>query len=314
MSNPLNAVLEISLLFARERNLDKLLQLITEKAIEVTSADRGCIALGQADMIIPKAAVGIRPEEGEQISNTLAREVLDHGEAKMWEDLQDHTIMDRSRSILKQRLRSAMCAPLLVGGKTLGILYVDATTRANYTGADLTVFQALASQAAMAIENAQLFQEMITDALTGLYSAGIFYRRLNEEIARFHRHGRPFSLILADLNGLKAINDNHGHQTGDRALLALAGILRGNIRGGDLPFRYGADDFAVIMPESDREAAVLLLQRLESSCRSITAKELPGWQGASFGKATCPDDGETASELISTADHDVLSQKYGQHR
>lgn len=309
MKSPLQAVLEVSLLFAQQRNTDRLLQLVVEKAVEIADAERGCIALHRGDLLVPQASVGIRPKEGKRISNTLAREVLESGTAKMWEDIREDRAVSGAQSILKQHLRSAMAAPLLVGGKTLGILYVDATTRGNYLSADLAVFQALANQAAIAIQNAQLFQEVITDPLTGLYSAGIFYRRLGEEIERYHRYDRPASLLLADLNGIKAINERHGHTAGDRALLSLAGIIRGNIRRGDLPFRYGGDEFAVIMPEAGREAVESLRERLEDACQAITDKELSGWRGASFGSATCPDDGTSPAELISAADTRLLEEK-----
>jgi len=309
MESPLKAVLEVSLLFAQEHHLDRLLQLVTRKAVEIASAERGCIALTEGGLLTPKAAVGLHPEEGERISNTLAQEVLKDRAPQMWEDLLQDQAVSRARSILRQRLRSAMCAPLLVGGKILGILYVDATTRGHYTSADLTVFQALASQAAMAIENARLFQEVITDPLTGLYSAAVFYRRLNEEIARHRRYGRPLSLILADLIGLNAINAAHGPEAGNRALLALAGILRGNMRSSDVPCRYGGDDFAVILPETGAETATALHREMKEASTMITAKEMPGWQGIAFGTATCPDDGDTAEALLMTADGQVLAGK-----
>ncbi len=309
MTSPLKAVLEVSLVFARERNLGRLLQLIIEKAIEITATERGCIALSEGDLLLPKAAVGIRPEEGERISSTLAREVLNGRAPLMWEDLPlDHKV-GRASSILKQQLRSAMCAPLLVGGKVLGVLYVDSTTRGHYTSADLEVFQALASQAAMAIENAQLFQEVITDALTGLYSAAIFYRRLNEEVDRHLRYGRPLGLILADLNGLQEINDLHGPQAGDRALLTVAGILRSCIRSNDLPFRYGGDEFAILMPETPREATAALLEGLRTASTAISAREVSGWRGISLGLATCPDDGDNAVSLISAASSRLYEMK-----
>lgn len=302
----LKAVLEVSLLFAQERDLHKLLQLVVEKAIETAAAQRGCIALGTADMLTPQAAIGMDVREGQQISSSIARDVLARGTARMWEDLAGDPLGE-AKSVLRQQLASAMCAPLLVGGKVLGILYVDSQATRSYTRADLEVFQALASQAAIAIQNAQLFQEVITDPLTGLYSAAIFYRRLSEECDEHNRYGRAVSLILADLDDLKHINDIHGHAAGNRALLALAGVLRINMRRADLPCRYGGDEFAIIAPDTSPQAAANLKARLEAACDKIS---LPGWQGVSFGVSTCPDDGTDANEVFAQADRRTYEVKH----
>ncbi len=310
MVNPLQPVLEVSLQFAQERNLEKLLRLVTQKAVEIASAERGCIVLRKGDeLLVPTVAVGMRPEEGERISSTIAQEVLQSCRPKMWEDLSaDHAVRG-AHSILQQRLRSAMCAPLMVGGKVLGILYVDATAQTQYGQADLTVFQALASQAAMAIENARLFQAVITDSLTGLYSGGLFFHRLKEEVERHRRYRRPLSLIMADLNNLKGINDSYGHLVGSRALVTMGRILRQHVRSSDVPCRYGGDEFAIILPETERAAAESLRKRLEGACQEVSTDELPGWMGSSFGAATCPEDGDTSTALIAQADARMYENK-----
>jgi diguanylate cyclase (GGDEF)-like protein len=306
----LDIILAISLQFAQEHDLEKLLHLITQKAIELSSAQRGCIALLEEDgHLAPTAGVGIQPAEGQHISNTIARGVLHSQQAQMWQDLSTDPTVSTAESILKQRLRSAMCAPLQVKGKLLGVLYVDATALGQYTLADLAVFQTLAAQAAMAIENARLFQAVITDSLTGLYSGGFFRRRLEEEVKLHQQQGRPLSLIMADLNNLKGINDTYGHLYGSRALVTMGEILRQNVRSGDLACRYGGDEFAIILPDTDRAGGDAMRQRIEAACREVSTDEMPGWMGACLGVATYPQDGDSGAALIAQADCRMYEEK-----
>lgn len=303
----LQAVLEVSLAWSQERDPARLIELVVQKAIDITSAERGCAALVEGDRLTPRALIGF--SAGESISLTAARQVLAHNVPMAWEDLLQDPAVGRARSVLAQRLRAVMCAPLLIGGKALGVLYVDATTRGNYTSSDLVVMQALANQAAVALENARLYHEAITDSLTGLYSAGYFYRRFQEEVDRTRRYGRPVALILADMNDLKGINDRHGHLAGNQALQALAGILRGQVRAADIPCRYGGDEFAIILPESGLVEAEGLRGRIEQAVRLVSPRDIPGWKGAALGTAAYPEDGETGEDLFAAADHQVYVHK-----
>jgi len=103
-----------------------------------------------------------------------------------------------------------------------------------------------------------------TDPLTGLSNMLAFEERLEQEAARSARYGEPLALLLADVDGLKAINDRHGHRAGDLALQAVARSLRGGARQSDLPVRIGGDEFALLAPSTSRPAAVALGERIRS--------------------------------------------------
>lgn len=303
--SPLQAVLEVSLLFSRERNLDRLLQVIVAKAVEVSGAERGCIVLGEGPNLTMKAPLGLPLDQGVQVSRTVLREVLEKGQPRAWGNVLDDEAMNGAASILRDQIRAAMCAPLLCQGKLLGALYVDAQCTRRYDDQDLLVFQALANHAAMAIESTQL-----QDALTGLYTATVFYRRLGEEVELGRRTGRPVSLVLLDLNGLKQINDQHGHLAGNRALVKLAQIIRAALREQDVACRYGGDEFGGILPGTSRAAGEVVVRRLEAACAQVPPAEVPDWLGAAIGLATYPDDGcDGAEALIAVADHRSYEQK-----
>jgi diguanylate cyclase (GGDEF)-like protein/PAS domain S-box-containing protein len=146
----------------------------------------------------------------------------------------------------------------------------------------------------------------ITDPLTGLGN----YRRLldvlHAEIERSGRTGRPFALLLLDLDGLKKINDCYGHLVGSRALCRLGDVLRVFCRSIDTAARYGGDEFAVILPETTAGAAGFVASRIRN--RLATDSEQPPLC-ASIGVAVYPQDGETVEALLQTADRKLYGMK-----
>lgn len=142
------------------------------------------------------------------------------------------------------------------------------------------------------------------DSLTGLYSRAFFVSTLEREIPRAARTGRPFAMLMFDLDGLKAANDRFGHESGDRLLQAVADVLRGDIRVTDVPARYAGDEFVLFLPETDLAGAVRVAEKVRVD---ISRLALP-YDGslirtsASIGLVTYPNDGRTWAELIRRAD------------
>ncbi len=152
----------------------------------------------------------------------------------------------------------------------------------------------------------------ITDGLTGLYNHAHFYQRLAEEIERSKRYGLRFALVMLDVDAFKHYNDSHGHQAGDEALRLIADSVRSGLRRSDLAFRYGGDEFAVILLNADSSRA----QRAVNRIRRLFAARLKkmngraaAWLGLSAGVAHFPEDATTVDELVKMADAALYDAK-----
>lgn len=146
---------------------------------------------------------------------------------------------------------------------------------------------------------AQLQQLATTDPLTGLANYRRLLEVLREEISRANRTGRPFSVLFIDMNGLKRINDEHGHLAGSRALCRLAETLRQSCRAIDTPTRFGGDEFAVVLPETPEAGGYIVLRRISER---LAASDVQPAIAVSGGVAVFPRDGSSPTQLLRAAD------------
>jgi diguanylate cyclase (GGDEF)-like protein len=157
--------------------------------------------------------------------------------------------------------------------------------------------------------NARLKETSFKDEVTGLYNRRFFSLRLEEELSRYRRFNHPVSVVLLDLDGFKAVNDEFGHTVGDVTLRDVAQILMKHSRGINVVSRYGGDEFAVLLVETSKAGARLYADRI----REVVAK-YPFSHGkivtASFGVASLPDDeAGTAEDLFRAADEALYAAK-----
>ena len=160
------------------------------------------------------------------------------------------------------------------------------------------------------LDNARLFDQVrqlaVTDSLTGLSNYRTLLNVVESEIQRSRRTGRPFALLLLDLDGLKAINDQNGHLVGSRAICRLGNVLRIHSRGMDTAARYGGDEFALVLPEAGEEAAAAVSRRI---CERLADDGERPRITVSVGAAVFPRDGETMDALFNTADEALYRMK-----
>ncbi len=229
--------------------------------------------------------------------------------------LANSVLRDLRYVALHPGVRSAVSLPLWYRDSLLGVLSLESFREHSFSQEDALTLQSLADQLAIALHNARAYQtaldQAITDGLTGLKTHRYFMEALDGEWRRSTRTGRPFSVVMLDLDGFKRVNDQGGHLEGDKVLAAVAARLGVQSRQSNILARYGGDEFALLMPEANTEQAGILAERLRASLEAERFLRAHGVT-ASFGIATFPDHGATQGEILRVADSGMyLAKHYG---
>lgn len=212
-------------------------------------------------------------------------------------------------------ISSMIIAPLVLGGRTLGAISLDAYRRYAFTERDLDLLVSFAATATTAIQNAQLYSEVqrqaITDPLTGLYNRRGFFELGRREVERAIRFDRPLTAMMIDIDLFKQVNDTKGHLIGDQVLAGVASQIEHQLRQVDLPGRYGGDEFIALLPETDLFNAYQAAERLRRSiARVIYPTETePVRITVSIGIAALKHTNETLETLIEHADQALYTAK-----
>lgn len=219
---------------------------------------------------------------------------------------------------------SEICVPLLKESYVLGVLNVESASEVPLGDNDVALLNALAGPVSIAIDNARLHAEVktmaLSDTLTGLANRRAFDDILDREILRAQRYGHQVSLIILDLDSFKEFNDRWGHPAGDERLKEIGNLLNTNVREPDIAARYGGEEFAVILPNTSKDGALIVAERLRISAEAQAENEHPA-NGPiagftiSLGVATFPDDSKTLYNLLLAADNAELNAKrFGKNR
>jgi len=208
--------------------------------------------------------------------------------------------------------KSAMIIPLTVKKNVVGLLMMGKKLSGEeFTQGEKDFVNTLGSLAAIALENARLYELAITDAMTKLFLKRYFQLRLDDEFKRAERYRGKVAMAMIDIDHFKRINDTYGHTKGDEVLISVAKSIKENFRDVDIAARYGGEEFSVIMPEVSKEDALIAAERLRKTVESVP-HELNGKNVVitiSIGLAEAPKDAATPLALIEAADAALYRSK-----
>lgn len=308
-------------------DLKRLLQVIIQKALVTLDAEKGSLMLYD----YAQNALSVRIVSGLQdksLEEAINNGVVECAKIGVGEGIAGTVFLERKpiitnlgaadpRYIVKEIMpntKSLLCVPLIAKGEVIGVINITNKKGDKlFNQKDLEFITSLANQAAIAIDNAKLYELATKDGMTKLYIYRHFYTLLENEMRRCARYKRNMSLIMMDIDNFKRINDTYGHLMGDTILKCLATTLQETIRKIDIAARYGGEEFVVILPETDKENACIIAERIRKNISKIVVKVNETQDlspTVSIGVAHYSTDGREAKELINSADTALYFSKH----
>jgi diguanylate cyclase (GGDEF)-like protein len=259
-----------------------------------------------------EALANLRLNDG----SSLTEWVIAQGKTLVVENVNDDARIDSSSRTEQFGDRcSVVCVPVRTAGKVLGVIQLVNIDMTVYGKSEL-LLHTLADYAAIAVENARAvrrIQELsITDDCTGLYNARHLFSVIADEFHRSERFGYEFTLLFLDLDHFKRVNDEHGHLIGSKLLAEVGACLRENLRLVDAAFRYGGDEFAIVLPQTSRAAGLRVARRIARVFhhrRWLRDEQFKVDLRASIGIAIYPGDAKTAQAIVQHADEMMYAVK-----
>ncbi len=257
----------------------------------------------------------LRLKIGEGIAGWVAK----HSEAVFVPDVsKDDRFSKRADNKSKFVTKSIVCVPLRTKDRCHGVLQLvnKVEPDGTFSEEDYLMLTTIADYTAIALENAKLFdriQELsVKDDLTGLFNSRYLHQCLDSEVERAKRYDQELSMIFLDLDHFKDINDVHGHLKGSKLLSEVAQLLKRTLRKVDIAFRYGGDEFIVIMPGTSKDNAMVVAHKLRSVFKRTTflqSDDINCKMTASFGVASFPENAKNKQELIQLSDKAMYNVK-----
>ena len=297
-------------------DLDSILQTIMEKMAEYFRPDTWSLLMVDEEKAELYFAIAIGPAS-EALKNVrlkvgegIAGHVAKFGEKLIVPDVRkDRRFTKRIDDLTQMETHSIICVPLKSKLRVLGVIQLVNVEMKSFTHEEEFFLQALCDYAAIAIENARSVEKIqeltITDDCTGLYNARHLYKTLEQEVYRSSRFGYEFSVLFIDLDHFKQVNDTHGHLIGSKLLAEIGYLIKAQLRLIDFAFRYGGDEFVVLLPQTGKDSALVVAKRLRDSMRASAFCKDEGLNlnvRASMGLATFPHDAKTPHDIIRQAD------------
>lgn len=286
-----------------------------DKAQNSLICSSGAFYTNKDVMAFRDASLSLRFGKGEGIPG----KVWETGSATLFRDILEKESSIRGPHIEAFNLKRAFAFPVMSGKKFYGVLEFLSSNDLNPDAHFIEAVQKLSGNLGSIFERKEMVDELsqqaIMDSLTGLYNRRYFDIQIEQEITRAHRTGKPFTLLICDIDHFKKINDVRGHQFGDSLLKAVSSAFIETRRRSDLFFRWGGDEFAVILPETRRDEAAVLAKRLGKIIENINyGFQLQDHIDLSIGVALFPEHGNSSESLIKTADKALYIAKRGEDK
>ncbi len=291
-------------------NIETIFEGFAQELKEVVDIDWATIALVEGNelyFLALSSNIGFpwHREERIPLEGTATEFVCRERKGVYEADLAQYHKFQTGENYLQRGIRSIVYLPLSIKDQSIGSLIVASRRPGAYSAKQIKLLEQVALQIATPIENSQLYaraeQRSRIDELTGLFNRRHFEERLKEEISRHSRYGNVLSLFMIDLDNFKSYNDIYGHPSGDILLNQVGRIIKSAIRSADQAFRYGGDEFVVILPQTAVIDARIVAERvLEGVAREMKKKEIA--VTCSIGLASYPADGVISGELVTVAD------------
>lgn len=303
----LESLLGIFRSFSGVMELSTLLDHLTQMTLSITKAERAFVLLVEGNELTYGAGRDrecVLPAANfRRISHSVCQKVVEtRQEVCVFDAGADAEVASR-QSVVNLQLQGIVAVPLVGRDGLGGILYIDSRMR-NLEGLrkEMKLLRALGSVASIMIENARMYQRVTVDARTGLFTRALLAVRLEEELARARRYGRPCAVLMVGIDGYDEIVRTHGQDRAEIALRLVAQIVRTQARGGiDFPARFTDERLALVLPETGRDGALVLAERIREKVaraafagNSGTALSLTISVGASLWQ---PPDGSSAKLL-----------------
>lgn len=319
----LRDLIEVAKTVVSTLDLDTLLQAIMISAMQYAETPAGSVALYDArnkELTLHGhhglSAEFIQVERWNVTPGGLTEQILNSGETFIVSDTQNSPFFNNPLAI-NEGIRSLICVPLVFRDEIVGILYLDDFVPREFDRGKLELLSILSSFAALAIHNARLHNRTklmaITDYLTGLHNHRYFQQIFNQELGRARRYQKIMSLIILDVDNFKLFNDRFGHAVGDKVLVAIGDIIIRSLRKVDFAFRYGGEEFVIILPETTLEHAVLTADRLRQRIADEAGPSVEEAEGicitVSAGVACYPEDGTSREDLFTLMDNFLYKAK-----
>ncbi len=220
-------------------------------------------------------------------------------------DLSQGRYFKTGENFFQRGLRTVVYLPLLAKGRAIGSLIITSQRQNAYSQRHIKLLEQLSAQIAMPLENTLLYakaeKKARIDELTSLLNRRSLDEMIDNEISRHSRYGGVFCLAILDLDSFKVYNDSYGHPAGDRLLRQVGNAIKSSIRNADRAFRYGGDEFAILLPQTTVDDGLQVTERVRKCIQEgVDSGDVP--VTISIGLAGWPDDGISHTDIIAAAD------------